>query len=532
MFFKSALIALCSSFALVGIADAQVESEGMADLDAWGTRLQEAGAREFPSTLWTGSDAEALLARLEAVRTDALTASERLLLRRVLLSPARRPTGAKADELLAQRTRLLVELGEADAAAALAPRLETVPGALDGEAIGVDLDLARGNEASACGTLDGTVPDGLFWLKLRAVCAVLRGNYSGAELAVELASVRGMDDPWFVSAIFAASGDSPEPPPAKFDSGLNIALSATAELDTSAITLSGSRPDLTAITAQRPDLPLELRARLARMASEAELLEVADWRKILFERLDKEDSVPEGAIEETLAVLDDLGASTGQKAEKLAETLSIAAEEPLPVYASLARLFAADLDTLPNSEMTSPYALIFAKAALVAGNVDLARRWIETVDFASVAAPSSFEVAELEAMEMVLRGDASASRQLGVQKRLIASLLTNEDEAAARTLLSAWTGLGLGLGHEARAFLLTAEPSEPTIEPNTLLAVRAAAQAGAIGEAALMILAETAGNPGALSEPDLASVLDILVDLGAEDIAASLAIEASQIWQN
>ena len=106
--------------------------------------------------------------------------------------------------------------------------------------------MASGNEASACQRLSGPVPEGTYWLKLRAVCAVLQENYSGAELAVEFASAQGLNDPWFIEAIFAASGDVPNPPNARFDTGLNIALSSKANLDTSRVTLSASRPDLAA----------------------------------------------------------------------------------------------------------------------------------------------------------------------------------------------------------------------------------------------------------------------------------------------
>ncbi len=532
MFFKSSLAALVFGLGFALSAGAQIESESMSDIDAWGTRFQDAGEPEFPSTLWSGSDAAFLLEALESVSTDALTSAERRLLRRALLTPSRPPTGEKADALLAERARILLELGEADAAAAIAPRLNedvNIPG---GETIGVDLEIARGQEATACGRLEEETGEDLYWLKLRAVCAVMRENYTGAELTVELAAVRGLDDPWFVEAIFAASGDDPTPPEARFDSGLNIALSSTAALDLSSITLSGSRPDLTALAAQRTDLPLDLRLQLARRAAEAELLEAEDWRELITERLALATDVELSELEATFVVLTAEDVPAGMKAEVLAEALFLSAGEPLPKYASMTRLFQSDLETLPANDTTAPYAILFAKAALIAGDASLARRWLDSVDFQSVTAPSSFEVAELEAVEMILQGDAPASRRTGVQIRLLASLLTETDEASARRLLASWTGLGLGLSSDARAFLLIAEPIEPEIDANTMLSIRAAAQAGAIGEAILMILRETNGDPAKLTEPDLASVLDVLVDIGAEDIASQLAVEASGFWQN
>jgi len=174
MSFKAVCTALLAAIALP--AGAQVASEGMGDLDAWGARYLETGETEFSTNLWSGSDDETLLSLLKATQTSSLTPAERTLLRRVVLSPTRKPTGNRAEALLAERARLMLELGEAKAAAALAPRLKQSARGLDAETIAVDLDMASGNEASACGRLSGPVPEGNYWLKLRAVCAVLQEN--------------------------------------------------------------------------------------------------------------------------------------------------------------------------------------------------------------------------------------------------------------------------------------------------------------------------------------------------------------------
>jgi len=262
MSFKAIALAAITAIGFP-LATAQVASEGMGDLDAWGARHLQTDEPDFPPELWTGSDDETLLGLMQSIRTGQLTPSERALLRRVVLSPTLRPTGENAEALLAERARLMLELGEARAAANLAPELEVEARGLDAETIAVDLELAAGNEASACARLNGPLPDGLYWLKLRAVCAVLEDRYSDAELAVEVASLQGLSDPWFLEAIFAASGDALTPPEAKYDSGLNIALSSKANLSTESITLSGSRPDLAAAADVRPGVTPDLKARLA-----------------------------------------------------------------------------------------------------------------------------------------------------------------------------------------------------------------------------------------------------------------------------
>ena len=176
MFSKAALIALSlsaiglSGTALAQVDLAQVEDEGMGELNAWGQRYLDIGEKEFPINLWRGSDDDTLLALLQSVRTAELTPAERSLLRRAVLSPATQPRGAQAEALLAERARLMLELGEARAAAALAPKLKQDPRGLDAETLAVDLDMASGQEASACATLAGPVKEGVYWLKLRAVC--------------------------------------------------------------------------------------------------------------------------------------------------------------------------------------------------------------------------------------------------------------------------------------------------------------------------------------------------------------------------
>ena len=161
----SLMIGLGASFG----ATAQIESDSMEDLGAWGQRYLSSNETEFPTTLWRNSNDEYLLFLLQSVQTRDLGPAERGLLRRIILSPATPPRGEKAQDLLAERARLMLELGEARAAAALVPQLEQAAPGLDAETLAVDLDLASGQEASACNTLNGAVRDGEYWLNLRAV---------------------------------------------------------------------------------------------------------------------------------------------------------------------------------------------------------------------------------------------------------------------------------------------------------------------------------------------------------------------------
>ena len=370
-------LAALGALAMLPFSHAQVASEGMDDISAWGERYLSSSEPDFPSNLWTGSDNALLLTLLQSLETSELTTAERSLLRRVVLSPAQPVSGSQAEELLAERARLMLELGEAEAAAALAPRLE--PGALglEAEALAVDLDLASGRVASACARLVEPVSDSLYWLQLRAVCAVLRGNFSGAELAIEVASSRGLDDAWFLEAVFASAGDVPNPPPARYNSGLSIALSLEAGLDTTDLEIAETRPDLAAKIALRPDIALPLRVAFGERAFERGLISAADMRDLLEARFDEAEFAPESERDRTLAVLLDPLTPEETQVAALANHLQSMSDRRLVEFERTAGLFAKDLARREKSDVSRPYATVFARAAFANGNMEDADAWLD-----------------------------------------------------------------------------------------------------------------------------------------------------------
>ncbi|MEO1642791.1 MAG: hypothetical protein AAFR74_05595, partial [Pseudomonadota bacterium] len=454
MSFKAVL--LSGVLALVPLsAAAQVESEGMSDITAWGARYLQASEGEFPARLWQGSSDEILLELMRGVETTRITPTERLLLRRAILSPTRKPTGDKADDLLAERARLMLALGEAEAAAALVPRLETEARGIDAETLAVDLALARGDEATACQRVysAAALPEGMYWLKLNAVCAVLREEFARAEFAVEVATTQGLNDPWFVSAIFAASGDVPNPPNARFDSGLNIALSAKADLDQSRITTSSSRPDLAAAATVRRGVPPKLAERFATLAAEAGLLSPQEQRRILMARMAEDEYTPQNSIQSAISTFRDPMTSAGDKARRVDIALRSAGRGDLSRINSTVQLLLPELQQLPRTPETAQYALTFAKAAMTAGDSRLAQSWLAATEFEGVAQPDPFEIALLEGLDLISGGDKSRASQSAVQARLISSAETAAKKGQAAKVLILWQGFGLSLGPEARALV-------------------------------------------------------------------------------
>lgn len=532
MFSKAALSAVFgTALALVGNAVAQVESESLDDLSAWGQRYLSQEEPEFPSNLWRNSDDDTLLALMQSVRTADLSPAERRLLRRTILSPATRPIGSKAETLLTERARLMLELGEARAAAALVPQLEEETLGLDAETLAVDLDMASGQELTACANLDGPVRDGGYWLKLRAVCAVLQENVAGAQIAIEIAEAQGVMDEWTVAAIFAAAEDAPNPPEARYDSGLNIALSAKAGLDVSNVQPEEGRPDLAAAAAQRPGVPADLRARFAEAASEIDLIDATDRRDILLARLDDPEYEPSSDIEQALRDLHDPLIADEVGAESLAAVLSIAAGGELAQYRSTADLFVADLQGLPQNSETTAHALDYARAATMAGERDLAQSWLTAMRAQGSSPANAYSVAVLNAVDVIAGDETSPSKLRAIEKRLISTADSNAREIQAVNIFTLWAGLGIPLSPVARDYVSQTTDRGDRLAQGQVTSLKAAAQAGAVGEAALMVMAITQGDSSALAGPDIATLLETLIAIGAEDIARDFALELSGFWK-
>ena len=180
---------------------------------------------------------------------------------------------------------------------------------------------------------------------------------------------------------------------------------------------------------------------------------------------------------------------------------------------------------------TAPYALRFARAALAAGDGALARSWLAASDFEGIAPPDPFDIAVLEALDLISGGEKSGASQRAIQARLLEAAKSSAQKKYTANILTMWTGFGLSLTTDARAFLVAHKSSAPRIDPFTLVAIQSAARSGAIGETALMVLNQTKGAPDKLSSADLAVLIAALRRVGADDVAAGLALEASGFWK-
>lgn len=569
-------------------AFAQVAVDGIGDVDAFGAGYLEDGETAMPTDMWKASRMEDLLPLMEQVRTSPLTPAERSLLRRVVLSPAARPAGGMAEQVLAERARIMYEIGEAEAAADLLGRLEENPSGLDAETLSIDLQLALGNHATACDRGEGRALEGAFWAKLRTVCSLLREDLSGAELAAEIAGAQGVEDDWFFSAVFAATAETEGArPEARYDSGLNLALSEAAGLAPGETLIASQRGDLAAAMARRESLPIGLRVQAAGIAAEAELIDTGLHRE-LFDTLlgqpqyqatrpievalaPEQAALPENEEEDADENGDrDEGAADAEGSESADETAgegetgageaggedgeAAAASAPRTVapavradylasalrastgdaarFAAVSRLLKPDLEELPRMAATSTHGLLFARAAIAAGDPALAASWHRVTTAEGAQAPDSFEHAWTEGLILLARGGVRKQDAKPVADAIAAAADTTGKQRAAAQLFAAWTGLDIAASAEARALMAALEAPERSVNEWRLLSIGAAAEAGGAGEVVLSVIGLTNGDPTQLAPLDLVVLIEALRDIEAGDAARTLAQESSGYWKS
>lgn len=531
MSFKGIVSSACLVLVTGLSAGAQIEDSGLELVNPWGMSFLEAGEPSLPTDMWRASNADDLLPLMRDVRTHDLTPAERTLMRRMALSPATPPAGIQEPMLRAERARIMYELGEAEAAASLMARLDAPPPGLDADEIVADLNLALGNEATACDMLDA--PDRIsgYWAKLRAVCAALRGNTAGAELAIEMALQQDAVDSWLLAAVFATSGELPDAPEADYSSGLNLAISAEAGLAPPATPLPAHRPDLAAAMALHPKLPDRLRVAAAGIATQAELLPTDTYRSLFIKLISRPDFVPATPLESALYAARDPLVTDEDRAFALAAALAEAMDGPAH-FSAVSRLLWDEIARLPVNTFTATNAPLFARAALATGHFPAAKKWSSANTLEGAREDGSFDAALLSALVTLAEGESARSAIDYAGERLAKLADSDTQKQSAARLFTLWTALGIAPPAEARRLVanVTGRDARPDVMPQ-LLGVLAAAEADAAGEVILSAVGMTQGDPTGLDDVSLLLLLQALQRIGAEDAARQLALEATGYWK-
>lgn len=540
---RTVLLAACAAFAPLA-AQAQsalptpVESQELQQLDAWGVSGVSRADGALSPDLWNRSDPAFLATVFDRLPATYESPAARSLARRVLLSGGDAPRG-DAQAAARKRFEALGRMGAADELALLATGAS---GALADPVIAqyaAQAELARGRRAEACARgrsaeLGETPPP--FLLRLRAFCAAAGGDRAAADLALEFARSTGAADAWYTAAVAAVGGAPPaRPPQARYDNSLSTQLSLAARFQPGPNALNDSSALALAALARADNAPQPLRAQAAALAFQRGALGAAETRTILSATPAELSS----AVPHLVTALRGVAAARAAPAAPLAGGApGAAADASFGVAAAIAGAlraaatpadFAATatffkdeiaaLTTAPDHAAT----LLFIRAAIVSGDVQLAQRLLTSARQAGVEQAA---LGPLDAALTALAGPQGEQGLVALQRRIDAAGAAQARAASRDVAILA--ALGAPLDGAVLSHLLAHPPQGGArAETGAMLALAAAVERGARGEAALLAVAAAGqAGPGRLDTESLERIIRALRGVRLDEDARRIAMEA------
>lgn len=508
-----------------------VETQALSQLDGWSVSALSRGDGALPADLWTRSDPEVLAIvfdRLPAVYDSPATLA---LARRVLFSGGEAPRG---DGTVAVRRRFeaLGKMGAADELATMASGAGATLSDPGVAMFAAQAELARGRRAEACArgrnAEAGETPP-VFFLRLRAYCAAVTGDRAAADLALEFARAQNAADAWYTSAIAAAGGaPAARPPAARYDNSLAAQLSLAAGLRPGPNALNDSSTLALVALARAENAPQPHRAQAAALAFRRGALSVAETRTILAATPAEMTSglPPIVTALRQVQVLPNAAGPEAVSVVALANATAIAgalrtATAPADFYA-VSRFFWNEISTAGTAPDTAS-AVLFARAAVVVGDVRVAQRLVASARQAGAAEAA---LAPLDAALVALTGARGEQGTIAMQRRIDAGGAGGARAAARDVAILA--ALGAPVDGTVQAFVLANAPQGGArAEAGAMLALASAVERGAIGEGALLaVVAAGEGGPARLDAESLERIIRALRGLRLDDDARRIAVEA------
>lgn len=530
----AALIAAVSTAAAAQRLPAPIETQALRSLDAWSVSALSRPDALAPS-LWAGSDATVLTAvfqRLPVTQSPAM----RALARRVLLSGGDAPSG---DAAAASRGRFhaLVRLGAADELATMAAGSGA---ALSDPAIAeyaAQAELARGRRPEACArgraaSVSEQAPP--FLLRLRAYCAAVTGDRAAADLALELARAQNAADAWYTGAVAAAGGaPGARPPVANYETSLSTQLSIAGQLRPGPNPLNAASTFSLVALARAEQAPQPQRAQAAALAYQRGALSAVETRAILLATppevttgappiLAALRAVEAARTAPPQAVVPGGAPAPNPSLQGAAAIAGVLRQASAPGdFAAAARFFREDIAAL-QSAPDAAAALMFARAAVAAGDAPLAQRLITAARQAGV---DELALAPLDAALAALGGANGAAGTTAMQRRIDRG--ASQPQAAARDV-AILAALGAPADGAVQTFLFANTPrggARP--DQAAMLALATAVERRAIGEAGLLaVIAAGDAGPARLDAEAVVEIIRSMRALGLEEDARRIAAEA------
>jgi hypothetical protein len=379
------------------------------------------------SNEWQGSDRATMITMLQSVPAATPSATQRLVMRKLLLTAAAPPPGRATESFNQLRLTKLLDGGYLDDAAKLGLRIQE-PNNFDLLRVQTDALLYAGRDDDTCSDvtthrLDSAEP---FWVELRAYCYAVTNDSGPLDLTRAVITEQGIADPAFITLLNGwTSGKPTMPDSIRFPDSIHVAmlvhlkLPMTTEIATD-IGLPGSL-----IAAASMETPTPIRIAAAEKALRAGMLPVAVLQQVLeltsFSAQDLDGAAALARSEPLMKGLARLWAAVkneneaGARAELVHTAFEIGEREGL--LRQVAELFADPAAQIMPSPDLSRWSDLMARTLLLAGRPESAQRWLDILD------PTLPEnAAEVQQLELAFALSAPNPRRNADAKQVLADL--------------------------------------------------------------------------------------------------------------
>ncbi|WP_156767623.1 hypothetical protein [Candidatus Viadribacter manganicus] len=500
---------------------APMEVQQISELNAWTVGALSRANGALASDIWSRSDPAFLAQAFDRLPASYDSPATLALARRVLLSGAEAPRG-DADAAARRRFEALGKMGAADELAVMAAGAGSAATDVAIAQYAAQAELARNQRAQACNrgrnaNVGEQAPP--FLLRLRAYCAAVTGDRAAADLALELARAQNAADAWYSGAVAAAGGaPGARPPAARYDNSLAVQLSIAGQLRPGPNPLANSSTLALVALARNEQAPQPQRAQAAALAFRRGVIGGPEARTILAATPAEITS----ALPPIATALRQVTASPGSIEAATAIASVLRSATAYADFAAAARFFKSDIAAL-QSAPDGASALLFARAALAAGDVQLGQRLVAS---ARQAGADEAALAPLDAALVAFTGAGNAQGSMAVQRRI--DRATAQQARAAARDVAILAALGAPLDGSTQAFLFANAPQGGArADSGALLALASAVERGAVGEGALLtVIAAGEGGPARLDAESVERIIRALRGLRLEEDARRFAAEA------
>lgn len=529
-----------------------VSAAPLGQSDPWGVGWLGRADGALSATIWSGTDAQTLAPLFAELKPAALSPAARAVLRRVLLSSARGPSGEP--DLLVERLRLLEQSGETARSADLRRRFPKTGWGVSGDRLASDLDLAAGNNETGCARVAPRRADDPVWMSLRALCLALAKDFDAATLVGEQAlDIEGKADAWLLAALETMREPLKTKPAGRYGTAFEAALSVAAKLSAPANAFAATPADVAAAVVRHPGATAEQRRGALRIAVDGGKLKPEEVLAALVESATSEAEAAKARTgrvgQRPTADFLTLALAAREAEDPAARAAAYAAALKGADNASDARIAAlalqAAIRALPKSAAAAANAETFARASLLAGDIRQAREWRRLMDDLAGDKVDLWAAARIDLMLGYAAGEDAETAE--VLERMLDSvpaalaapprtLSPAQRQADLRRIentrvLFLYAGTGRTLGPAARSVLAAQRTAGRGVADAALARIQAAADGKAEGEALIAIVAQLGPDTSALSFSGMADLLTHLRRLGFAAEANAIALETLQVWK-